>query len=562
LVVKGMRSSLMKWVATGLMVLSVPALEAGETTTYPILPGVAVWQWFTLVPGAVSQETKAAPRAFLWIPPHCRRVRGVVVGQHNMEEETILEHPQFRKALADLDFAAVWITPALGLVFHGDAGPGERFEAMMKDLAGTSGYEEIAMVPVVPIGHSAAASFPWSFAAWKPERTLAAISISGQWPFVSVPDQPELPAEALDGVPGLVAMGEYEWASDRAGEGLKARRGHPRHPLAFLAEPGGGHFDVSAEKVAFCAFYLKKAAQYRLPVEPGQPMRFIDPTREGWLVDRWRINKPRTAHAGPVGSYKGDAGQAFWCFDEETARAVEAFGAQHRGKIAQLVGCLQQGVTASQDKNTHQQVTLPFLPEADGITFKLQGAFLNTVPEGRPVKWTQLPAGSPVGHATGGGPVVIDRICGPVAQLGPDTFQIAFDRLGFDNPRRSSEIWLMASHPGDGEYKRAVQQAVLRLPLQNREGMAQRITFDPIPDQKQGARVVKLQAHSDSGEKVRFYVREGPAQVEGDVLRLTEIPPRSKSPMKVTVVAWQWGRSIEPKLQTAEPVGQTFEVMR
>jgi hypothetical protein len=41
-------------------------------------------------------------------------------------------------------------------------------------------------------------------------------------------------------------------------------------------------------------------------------------------------------------------------------------------------------------------------------------------------------------------------------------------------------------------------------------------------------------------------------------LRFTAIPPRSRFPVKVTVVAWQWGRSIEPKLKSADPVERTF----
>jgi hypothetical protein len=44
----------------------------------------ADWQWSISVRGEVSSETNAQPRAFLWIPPHCRQVRAVVVGMHNM----------------------------------------------------------------------------------------------------------------------------------------------------------------------------------------------------------------------------------------------------------------------------------------------------------------------------------------------------------------------------------------------------------------------------------------------------------------------------------------------
>lgn len=522
----------------------------------------AVWQWAVPVEEVVSPETQGAPRAYLWIPPNCQKLRGVVLGQHNMEEEPILEHPGFRKALAELDFAAVWITPPLGMDLQADAVLGTRFEGVLSALGTASGYTELGTVPVVPVGHSAAASFPWSFAAWKPERTLAAISISGQWPYVTGPGLPKLSADALNGVPGLVTLGEYEWAADRAGDGLKQRREHPRLPLTFLAEPGGGHFDVSTIKVEFLAFYLQKAAQYRLPHRDGQPLVPLDPSREGWLVERWRRDQPRKTAAGSVGQYGGDAGQAFWCFDQETAQRIEAFGHNHDNKKAQLVGYEQAGVTAGQDKNTHQQVTLPFSPEPDGITFKLRGTFLDRVPDGRPVKWTQLPAAAEIGHASSGGPVVIQRICGPVTQLDAETFQVAFGRLGFDNSRRSGEIWLLASHPGDREYKRAVQQALLKIPVRNTAGVAQRISFAPVPNQKSATISVPLVATSDSGEKVRFYVREGPAWVEGDTLHLTPLPPRAKLPVKVTVVAWQWGRSIEPKLQSAEPVERTFEVVR
>src|SRR5438034_246370 len=72
----------------------------------------AEWQWSASIESAISSETEDHPRAFLWIPPNCRRIRGVVIGQHNMEEEPILEHPKFRATLAELGFAEIWVTPA------------------------------------------------------------------------------------------------------------------------------------------------------------------------------------------------------------------------------------------------------------------------------------------------------------------------------------------------------------------------------------------------------------------------------------------------------------------
>ncbi len=60
---------------------------------------------------------------------------------------------------------------------------------------------------------------------------------------------------------------------------------------------------------------------------------------------------------------------------------------------------------------------------------------------------------------------------------------------------------------------------------------------------------------------MRFYVIAGPAIIDGDKLVLTKIPPRTKYPVEVTVAAWQWGRSIEPKVKTAEIVKQTFRIL-
>ena len=79
---------------------------------------------------------------------------------------------------------------------------------------------------------------------------------------------------------------------------------------------------------------------------------------------------------------------------------------------------------------------------------------------------------------------------------------------------------------------------------------------------KVGTKSVKLSATSDAGVPVHYFIREGPAEIDGDGFKFTAIPSRAKFPVKVTVVAWQYGRSIEPKLQTAEPVERTFLMIK
>ena len=520
----------------------------------------AVWSWSAEVPGVVSSETDGPPRAFLWIPPDCARVRAVIVGQHNMLEEGLLEHPLLRAALAEAGMAAVWVTPAFNMFFRFDQGAGEQFEAMMRALADVSGYDELAAVPAVPIGHSAMASYPYHFGAWRPGRTLAAVSVKGTWPDFRDANSPPWQDHDLDGVPLLFINGEYEDAQVRAGKAADFRARHPACPLTMFVDAGGGHFDYHDRIAAFLALYLRKVAAARLG--PDGALRPVTPATQGWLYDRWRLDEPPRAEPAPVGRYTGDVQQAFWCFDADLARAAEQHAASARGKQAQLLGYAQDGAVLPQNPKLHAQVEIPFRPVGDGLTFHLAGVFLDTVPEGRPERWSGLPKGAPIGHAAGGGPVVVERICGPVRRLGPDTFALRFDRLGFDNRKRSNEIWLMATHPGDAQYKRAVQQAVLHVPRRNEQGAEQVITFALPAAVPAGTSALPLRATSSAGAPVGFYVREGPAEVVDDQLVFTPIPPRAKYPVAVTVVAWQWGRSIEPRLRSATPIERTVWITR
>ncbi|HEX8296098.1 MAG TPA: hypothetical protein VF593_07340 [Chthoniobacteraceae bacterium] len=522
----------------------------------------AEYQWSIPVKGARQNGS----RAFLWIPPNCEKVRGVVLAQHNMEEVSILENPLFRKNLAELGFAEIWCAPAFDHLFRFNEGAGEIFQGMMDALAEESGYAELKVAPIVGLGHSAAASWPYYFAAWNPERTLAAISVSGQWPyFRSSMFAPDIWGERnIDYVPALETMGEYESASTFSKEGLKQRQEHPLTPLSMLGAPAEGHFASTDRKAEYLALYLRKAVQYRRPAAEGDgpaKLKPIDPTKEGWLVDKWRLDDLPAAPAAPVDKYTGDPKQAFWHFDEEMALATTKYQAAHRGQKAQLVGYVQNGEIVPQT-DSHQQVNLKFQPEADGVTFKLVGTFLDTVPGGspRPAKWTGLPAGLPIGHAAGGGPVSIDRICGPFVKLGPDTFAFRLQRES--SPGAGSyDLWFAATHPGDAQFKPAVQQAQMRVPVP-REGQEQRLTFPEIQEQRVGTKSVPLSASSDAGAKVYFYVREGPAEIQGDELVFTQIPPRARFPVKVTVVAWAPGRGVEPKLKTAVPVERTILLVR
>jgi hypothetical protein len=199
---------------------------------------------------------------------------------------------------------------------------------MMSELAELSGYTELPIAPIEPCGHSAAASMPWYIAALKPWRVLACVSFSGQWPYVpDTNDEPHVADRVIDSVPGIVTLGEYEWAGEHMPDGLKIRLKHPQLPLSALGCPADGQFAALDDKVGMVAFYVKKAAQYRLPKNYfGGAVKLIpiDVSKTGRLAERHVADKNPFAPAATVGEFKGGPAQAFWYFDGELAEAVEA----------------------------------------------------------------------------------------------------------------------------------------------------------------------------------------------------------------------------------------------
>ncbi|PXY39205.1 hypothetical protein DMB65_18805 [Flavobacterium cheongpyeongense] len=513
----------------------------------------SVWQWSAKVNSVISPETNDHPQAFLWIPENCKQVKGVVFGQHNMIEEGMLENSYFRKVLTELGFAEVWVTPVASWTYDISKNEDKAIDEIFKTLANTSGYQELAYVPIIPIGHSAMASFPWNYAAFNPERTLALVSVHGDTPQSNLTGSgkpnPDWGNKNIDGIPSLFIMGEYEWWDARIQPAYKYIGKHPKSVITLFADAGHGHFDYSDQMVKYVADYIKKAAKERLPskmpVDHYASLKKINPS-SGWLMDKWRHDSIPEFAAAKYNKYQGDRKIASWVFDKQMAKATEDFYTQARGKINQYIGFKQNGEVLK-PVNTHAVFQLIFKPLEDGISFNLNAFFADT----SRVKTTSNFVKMPIG---------IDRICGPVKKINDSIFQISFDKLGFNNTKRSNNIWLLAHNDGDENYKSAVQQIDLHFPLINKEGKTQIINFNTINDVKLGLKTIKLNAKSDIGTKVHYYVKEGPAYIEEDRLHFTKIPPRTKFPVKVTVVAWQYG--IAGKLQSAEHVERSFNIVQ
>ena len=512
----------------------------------------AEWQWSVPVKSSISSETGELPTAFLWIPTDCKQVRGVVIGQHNMLEEGILEHNAFRKNLSALGLAEIWITPSVDMVFNFSSSA--VFFATMKNLAEISGYSELAFAPVIPIGHSAAASYPWNFAAYNPERTIAVLSIHGDAPLTNMTGSgkpnPDWGGRNLNGIPGLFVMGEDEWLEGRITPAMKYRKDNPDAPVAFLCDAGHGHFDYSDELIDYLNLFISKAVKTRLPkstpLNTFPILSAVDP-KKGWLVDRWRRDSLPNALFASYNDYMGNKAEAGWAFDGRMAKLTERQYKAARAKIKRSIGFTQHGKLLPPAGFAGFRPV--FEPLADGITFHVSAINTDTTTHAIDVLYRPEEK------------IVISRICGPIRKIDDSTFQVSFYRMGFNNTKRSNDIWLMASQKGDAKYRSSVQQANMKIPLSNLKGTPQKIIFQEIPDQKKSVKSLKLIGHSDAGLPLQYFVKEGPAEIVDGILYFTTIPPKSRLPIKVTLVAWQYGyNTLARQIQSAVPVQRTFSI--
>jgi len=497
--------------------------------------------------------------AYLWIPPNCAAVRGVIVAFANLTERQWLEDPAIRAAAAEQCLGTIWIGPGDESLLNADLKPGagEALQEMFRAFAQESGFAEVEFAPVISMGHSAHGQFAWKFAQWAPQRTIAAIPIKT----APLPEDLNIP-----GIPLLYLVGETtEWPQYRDGSkpgdrdffwprirdsALKLRLANRDNLVAVATDPGGGHFDWSAADGRLVAFFIERACRYRLPQHSPKntPVRLRAlKTASGWLGDATGVLPDKWPPA-PYAKYLGMPDAAYWFFDHETATTISAFAGDRIQRKKQMLTFEQDGQLLPVAKQGF--AALKFEPEADGITFKLTPAFLPTVPQ------ELVGAATPLGHADGD--IRLSVITGPAEQTGLAEFRVAMRRGD-----SGGDIWIEEEQDGNAEFRKAVQPGKLHIPARLADGTPQSIRFDPIVYQPSSAAAIPLHATSTSGLPVRFYVESGPAQVVGDRLMLTDIPRHATLPIDVKVVAYQWGRMADgesPAIQTAEPVTRTFLV--
>lgn len=394
-----------------------------------------IYQHSVALSGYISAETGKAPTSYLWIPDGCQKVKAVLFAQQNMTEEMLFKNPNFRDKLQEMDIALLWVAPWFTQNWDPATGCQKVFEEMMTAIACQSAHLEIEKAPVIPFGHSAQATFPWNFAAWNPNRTLCVISFHGDAPRTNLCGYGTANVEwgrtrHIDGIPGLMIEGEYEWWEARVRPALAFRMMYPESCISFLCDAGSGHFEMMPETADYIALFIRKAMEKRLMADGT--LKQLNP-HDGWLACRYNpdslpsdgdgakddiftiVQRPLPA---PYADYQGDPHDAFWYMDEEMARLTESRYAETQGKASRPIDMISYQVSA------------------DGQTVTLD------TPKD----------------------VHVEVISGPLQKVNDRTFRAYSYECGFDNPKRSFTSWLIAVKDGDSTYKRNVRPIEVKLP--------------------------------------------------------------------------------------------------
>lgn len=528
--------------------------------------------------------SRTTARAYLWVPEECKKLRGILVLCANVPEMMLAGHEQIRKVCRENNLGIIWC-PQSFMNFK-RFGPDKKMantesvaflQQLLNGLAATSGYPEVASVPWIPIGESGHLLMSDALVEAAPGRAIAGIWLKNN----------HLPPHDRT-TPALVIFGSaQEWAQDKPDTNnhttflnrwasnatgyemiVNERKAHPDWPLSYAIDGQSGHFDCSEKVAGMVARYIDNVSKARLPKVGSTNLTSLDLTK-GFLADM-----PAPGHPlSPVKTWNEmpPSNRAMpWFFDRQSAEEAQALGninwnaktqlpafSDTKGTVMPFIfnGISSIAINAQPKPYTNAATgTVTNAPviitDPDGVTFHLKGVLLDKVPE------TFVGAGAGEKLEKTPGEPVVEWMNGCIEPLGNGTFRIAVDR---NWPNVAN--YMAVRQPGTADVRGVVQPAGISIKEANSEGIAQKITFDPIPDVKAGTESIQLKATSDSGLPVRFFVDAGPAIIQGDKLVFTKIPANAKLPLTVTVGAWQFGRWAEPKIKKTDIVKQSFRIL-
>ena len=507
-----------------------------------------------------ADSTKRNATVYFWIPENCKKVRGLLVMGANAPEHILVGDPTIRKVCVDNDLAIAWSIPSF--LYFSNKLPREKhaeeysviagfLQQLLQGLATTSGYEEIASVPWLPIGESGHLEMVDALIESNPNRCMAGIYVKNNY----------LPPVNRE-VPTLVAYGTaQEWSQDKSDirskwndvvnsyeSTIKNRKDYPNWAFTYVTDGSSGHFDCSDRLTKYFARYIDFVAKARLSDDGSAKLKPLN-LNNGFLADL-----PVPGHEkGKVTAYSQtpeDKRALPWYFDKASAEEAQAIAAINWKAETQMLGVVNEKNDSILPFNYNGIQKLNVVKmEEDGITFTVNVKKLDQIPQNFVAAGEKL-AQSPAMP-------VVEWGCGQFAPLGNGKFRIALDRTW----TKGGNCFIIRQKGTDKIRDIVAPISFDFKTIRNSEGKTQKITFAPIADVKVGTKSIDLVAKSDLGLPVQFFVVAGPAIIKDSKLIFTQIPPRSHYPVTVTVAAWQWGTKLEPKIKMAEIVKQSFNIL-
>lgn len=529
-------------------------------------------------------DPKNSCRSFLWIPPDCPRINGLFLAPKNMCEQTFLEFSETRNLCRELGLAVMILMPAKTSPFVVDAFPdlytdpkksGQKIfnyrdgaiahlQRILDLAAQQSGYPELAWAPMIFLSHSWAGSFASHAAYGMPDRTICTIPLKTHLEGGSPFDPEASAAQRLKGVPALMVdeqpgpnLGKSSGWDSWDFRQSKARNARTNgddtrgNPISRLVPLGSGHVEMPTSMMHLMVDYVRAACARRLPAVPpssGPPTLQAVDLADGWLVDD-RLDQPvaKTHPTAPWKAYTGNRQNAIWYFNERLARDMEAyFRSRFERPHPQAIAFIDPATGTPLVNPDVWRITIPRL--ADDGTFTVSASPLEACTS----PWYM--GCGPLAKSTA--PMEFSVVMGEVEQVGPNQFRVVRDRFGPGGCGRTLQV----VNAGDAKTQPATHSVMVNIaPVVG--GAGQRLTFPKLPDITVATTSVPLQAVSDAGLPIAYYVVEGPAVVDGSTLRITQIPRRAALPMQVTVAAYQTGRYGEKPVQPAGPAERKFQIM-
>ena len=518
-----------------------------------------LWQWSTTIQLADKEGNNYSVSPYLWIPPACKKLNAVMFSSTAVLEQTTVEDPCIRAVCAKYGIAIVWSDTQF---YHDETIGLKQIENILAQFAEISGYDELKSVPWIPVGHSATLRMIRDIAKAKTNKLAFMIMHKNNNGFGYSSE-----------VPVLTTYGEFmEWDSynvdlkanvtkDKAYPNIiKARESNM--PVSYFSDPNTGHFDCSKSLMICISEWMEEICAIRIDSNGNLKTIYLD---KGWIC---RPPVPGFLGLKPKPYLLATDSEKINAWYPTYKIALEAYNLANISmtKKVQIAGFADNNGNYENGWWRAIMYNIPYILNNDG-TLTINSIPYEKMPQGNYAnKFTDVKENPNYNKfysffnkenvfENSKNPLVVDEMSGNLKKTDNHTFEYI--------PRFNSPSYLIVRQQGNEKFRTSVQPGRLNFqPIT--VGTENIITFPIIHNQElKCTSIVKLNAISSSGLKVKYFVKSGAARIDDKnqlIIEKENIPLKTKFPYKITVTAYQLG-SKKDSVRTANPVSQIFCIL-